>query len=80
MSIVGKISVVIRTMVTMPSKPTRIASTVNVYGRRSANRTIHILSQISQVLDRSHMFDPDDALLVENEGGLQFLTILDRGG
>jgi hypothetical protein len=39
----------IRTIDTMPSNPIKIAITVNVYGLRSANRTIHIPLQASRV-------------------------------
>ena len=42
MLIVGKMSVAIRVIVTIPSSTIRMATTVNVYGRLRAKRTIHM--------------------------------------
>jgi hypothetical protein len=38
----GKMSVAMRVIVTMPMSTIRMAITVKVYGRLSANRTIHM--------------------------------------
>src|SRR5436190_16091714 len=43
MSISGKMSVGIRVMVTTPRIAMSMAITTNVYGRRSASRTIHMI-------------------------------------
>src|SRR5262245_62625315 len=48
MLMLGKMSVGVRAIVSAPRMPIRSASTVKVYGRRSARRTIHMLARVSQ--------------------------------
>src|SRR5437868_1097509 len=52
MLIVGKMSVAIRAIVTIPSSTTRMAITVKVYGRLRAKRTIHISANQSFRADK----------------------------
>jgi hypothetical protein len=46
MSMFGKISVGIDTMLYAPRIKIKSAKTANVYGRRSASRTIHIIGLV----------------------------------
>src|SRR5262249_40839166 len=59
----GKISVGVRAIVSAPRMPMRSASTVKVYGRRRARRTIHMLARALQPAIRArrrrHELGPD---------------------
>src|ERR1700759_80561 len=51
----GKISVDIRAIVTTPRRTIKIAITVKVYGRLSANRTIH-MAEVTPWFKKGHLF------------------------
>src|ERR1700686_4467940 len=60
MSIVGKISVGVRTIASPPMIRMRIDITTNVYGRRNASRTIHIEVSLWSLYDQKARYCPID--------------------
>src|SRR3954462_12455241 len=62
MSMIGKISVLIVSMLTIPRTRISTAMTTKVYGRRSASRTIHIAEGPSWVMMPDYLYD--DCLMV----------------